>query len=102
MKVDVAIICASFLIAPELVKTIDNIIFKCRIYERWIIYSQSKEALISEKYLAITKSGDYGFLNDNEAFIHIVEKIESILSETNRNLYIAHSQKSYAKDIIAK
>lgn len=88
LKVNVMLMCASVIFIPEINKLVDRLIVQYRIYDKWIIYGQSRETLIRERFLAKTRAESYKTLDDSEIFIHLVEQTESIIHELNINLYV--------------
>lgn len=102
IQLNVVLLCAPVLFMPELNKTIDRLIIQYRIYDRWIIYSQAKETLIREKFLAEARAENYKSLDDQDTFIQMVEQTESILYETNLKLYASGMQKGILKDAKTK
>lgn len=54
-------------------------------HENWIEYRKTSELLKNEKYTYLNKAGVYKELSDNERFILLVERCESIISHENIN-----------------
>lgn len=51
-----------------------------KFQENWIQYRTTAETLKHEKYLYLTKSAPY---NEENAFIQLVQRIESLISKEN-------------------
>lgn len=54
-------------------------------HENWIEYRKTSELLKNEKYTYLNKAGVYKELSDDERFILLVERCESIISHENIN-----------------
>ena len=54
-------------------------------HENWIEYRKTSELLKNEKYTYLNKAGVYKEVSDDERFILLVERCESIISHENIN-----------------
>lgn len=54
-------------------------------HENWIEYRKTSELLKNEKYTYLNKAGVYKELSDDDRFILLVERCESIISHENIN-----------------
>ena len=54
-------------------------------HENWIEYRKTSELLKNEKYTYLNKAGVYKELLDDDRFILLVERCESIISHENIN-----------------
>ena len=54
-----------------------------KYHELWLEYRTTAETLKHEKYFYITKAGPYRNLEKEEAFILLVERVESMISREN-------------------
>ncbi|RUM31372.1 MAG: DUF4231 domain-containing protein [Aquifex sp.] len=54
-----------------------------KYHELWLEYRTTAETLKHEKYFYITKAGPYRNLEREEAFILLVERVESLISREN-------------------
>lgn len=54
-------------------------------HENWIEYRKTSELLKNEKYTYLHKAGVYKELSDDDRFILLVERCESIISHENIN-----------------
>ena len=60
-----------------------------KFQENWIQYRTTAETLKHEKYLYLTKSPPY---NEENAFMHLVERIENLISKENTQ-WALHTKK---------
>ncbi len=63
-----------------IIAAIAGIISLMKYQENWLEYRTTAESLKHEKYLFVTKSGQYG---DKQAFGRFVERIENLISKEN-------------------
>ena len=63
-----------------IIAAIAGIISLMKYQENWVEYRTTAESLKHEKYLFVTKSGQYG---DKQSFGMFVERIENLISKEN-------------------